>query len=879
MRKLIYFNSILLVLLSFSIQLFAQFKNKNEYIKLNDELFCQYSPIEKGWAIFKFDNKSQTYIKQEYTESPDIKKSYFESIYVVGDREFYIYNGKAYKSISGYSNEIYSSEYKELLIYNLPQADKVYPHTVGLTFENKYISLHDRPMSCDTFIIQNGTFFPIFKKDNPKISENIFTQNGLIVPNLYGNSGYSYTIRKTSQGYILSDRRIMIPQMGYLIHSYPEMGYAHKNPEVNKLFKPGINLSYYDGKNFLISEKNKWYICKVSANETDFNDYLTDLKRVLPQNETLYQYFGTIEANSIKVLTWNSGKPEYFVANINGIDYLYDYKKAAIKNINKNITFPIVENISGDYIRAYYPPDVYRDYKPMYLEVKQGNNLYFYNYVNNEFKKFDKNPFVGYYKATFIGSTYKEFDNSGQILSEKTFKPSMTKEEVAAEIKRQAEEEEFARKEKLRIQSEGLKSAIMDSKLRYDLDGGFLWYGSFQFFHDFPMKYYNGSQPYLENMTGIGVGGGYKFELSVVNNGKIEKVEVDNSQDVYAVGSSGRTERFSYYGEFNLANINTGYFNQVGLAKNSYDNKYYLITKKFKLANSTTSFASSEIIPCALVFSENPDIKNKDEVKFFYRSRLSNNNILIIFKVSISYLSNQLNSMFGIGGMNNISRKLGTETYYKFVVLSADGKEIIANNNYLLPIKYIRPIDGGFVILSESLGNVISLSQNDFGRKSTVYSQAEGRNIIVTEGLNFSSNESNIPGIRIFKFDNYAKLVKEITVDNPSDERIKKPKLIYIQESENYLCMLYASYEKNVINEGVCVFNLYDFELNLKSTIITNAGYYVNPSNPYYFEWPEGIGFITSINDIFYQNELIGRYNAGYDFKVNKEAIPFKLDK
>jgi len=322
MKSLIHFNSILIVvLLTFSVQLQAQFKNNNEYIKLNDELFCQYSPIEKGWAIFKFDNKSQTYIKQEYTESPDIKKSYFESIYVVGDREFYIYNGKAYKSLSGYSNEIYSSEYKELLIYNSPQADKVYLHTVGLTFENKYISLHDRPMSCDTFLLQNGTFFPIFKKDNPKISENIFTQNGLIVPNLYGNSGYSYTIRKTSQGYILSDRRIMIPQMGYLIHSYPEMGYAHKNPEVNKLFKLGINLSYYDGKNFLISEKNKWYICKVSANETDFNDYLTDLKRVLPQNETLYQYFGTIEANSIKVLTWNSGKPEYFVANINGIEY------------------------------------------------------------------------------------------------------------------------------------------------------------------------------------------------------------------------------------------------------------------------------------------------------------------------------------------------------------------------------------------------------------------------------------------------------------------------------------------------------------------------------------------------------------------------------
>ncbi len=100
MKRLIHFNSFVIVLLSFSLQLQAQFKNKNEYIKLNDELFCQYSPIEKGWAIFKFDNKTQTYIKQEYAESPDIKKSYFENIYVVGDR-FYTYTGKAFKSISG----------------------------------------------------------------------------------------------------------------------------------------------------------------------------------------------------------------------------------------------------------------------------------------------------------------------------------------------------------------------------------------------------------------------------------------------------------------------------------------------------------------------------------------------------------------------------------------------------------------------------------------------------------------------------------------------------------------------------------------------------------------------------------------------------------
>jgi hypothetical protein len=875
MRKLIYFNSILLVLLSFSIQLFAQFKNKNEYIKLNDELFSQYSPIEKGWIIFKYDSKTKTYVKQEYTESPDIKKSYFENIYVVGDREFYIYNGKAYKPISGYSNDIYSSEYKELLIYNSPQADKVYPHTVGLTFENKYISLHDRPMSCDTFLLQNGTFFPIFKKDNPKISENIFTQNGLIVPNLYGNSGYSYTIRKTSQGYILSDRRIMIPQMGYLIHSYPEMGYAHKNPEVNKLFKLGINLSYYDGKNFLISEKNKWYICKVSANETDFNDYLTDLKRVLPQNETLYQYFGTIEANSIKVLTWNSGKPEYFVANINGIDYLYDYRKAVIKNINKNITFPIVENISGDYIRAYYPPDVYRDFKPMYLEVKQGNNLNFYNYVNNEFKKLDKNPFIGHYKATFIGSTYKEFDNSGRILSEKTFKPSMTKEEVAAEIKRQAEEEEFARKEKLRIQSEGLKSAIMDSKLKYDMYNNY-YFKSNRFFYNFPMKYYNGSQPFF-NCTESDY-----LSLCTVENGSIKTINnckeylpdtyrgFSSSSDVYAVGASQRTERFPFYSPWTLANINTGYFQQVGYGNSSYNDKFYLITKSFKLLNSSSSYESSKLISFNELFVENPDIKDINSFKIIYASRLSNNNILVIFRAEIRYLSNQMNSMFGIDGMNKISRTFDSQNYYKFVVISEDGTKLVSNRNYLLPIKLIRPVDNGFVILSEKLGDVISLSINDFGRKSNVYSQAAGKNIIVTAGVDFSNRVTYDRGIKLFKFNNNAELVKEITVDNPNDKEIANPYPIYIQDSENYLCLLYCSFEQAVVNEPVYVFKLFDFNLDLKSTVVDEKPQLYGINTLAILKeggLPDDKGFITSLNDTFFV----------YRYKSYKTVIPFKF--
>nr|WP_320000141.1 hypothetical protein [uncultured Draconibacterium sp.] len=836
MKRLIHFNSLVIALLALSIQLHAQFKNKNEYIKLNEELYCQYSPIEKGWAIFKFDNKSQTYNKQEYTESPDIKKSYFENIYVVGDREFYTYNGKAYKPISGYSNEIYSSEYKELLIYNSPQADKDYPHTVGLTFENKYISLHDRPMSCDTFLLQNGTFFPIFKKDNPKISENIFTQNGLIVPALYGNSGYSYTIRKTSQGYILSDRKIMIPQMGYLIHSYPEMGYAHKNPELNKLFKPGINLSYYDGKNFLISEKNKWYICKVSANETDFNDYLTDLKRVLPQNETLYQYFGTIEANSITVLTWNSGKPEYFVANINGIDYLYDYRKAAIKNINKNITFPIGENISGDYIRAYYPPDVYRDFKPMYIEVNQGNKLYFYKYVSNEFKNYDKNPFIGHFKSTFIGSSYKEFDNSGQIISEKTFKACYTPSELEAEIKRQAEEERLVRQKKLEEEELQRKKTI---QIFQDFEKETMGRRN----NCFPKKYYDGTQFFFkENDENVTVG-----PFVVVNN-TVKKLNILSSEAFVALGESGSNEEFQIIASgisggspdhdirlysASLPNIKSNLMQTVDLSVSSYDKSLYLTTRTYLINDDYANYRNAKNIKLDEIFSETGKnykypIRNLyfmyDNVDFSLKNalRLSNNNILLVWENRIDFLSNQMNSAFGIDGYGNISRTFKQAKYYKFLVISEDGSRIIWNKNFLLPESnrftlrdFIISVDGGFILcMSPNEGNLVSLDLADFGVKKTKYSAAAGKNIIVTENINLYNNTSNVEGIKLYKFDNNCNLQLEKTIDEANDKNISLSKLYLIYAFDDQFVINYTSYHANIINKAINVAEFFDFDLN-----------------------------------------------------------------
>ena len=66
---------------------------------------------------------------------------------------------------------------------------------------------------------------------------------------------------------------------------------------------------------------------------------------------------------------------------------------------------------------------------------------------------------------------------------------------------------------------------------------------------------------------------------------------------------------------------------------------------------------------------------------------------------------------------------------------------------------FIRPVDNGFIIMSV-IGKVISLDEKDFGRKSLIYSQSAGKNILVTEGINFDANLKLENGIEIFKFNN-----------------------------------------------------------------------------------------------------------------------------
>ena len=217
--------------------------------------------------------------------------------------------------------------------------------------------------------------------------------------------------------------------------------------------------------------------------------------------------------------------------------------------------------------------------------------------------------------------------------------------------------------------------------------------------------------------------------------------------------------------------------------------------------------------------------------------------------------------MFGIDGTNNLSRTFATSSYFKFLVISEDGAKIKSNKNYLIPKtslgSNVTAIENGFLILSHNLGNVISLEDNDFGKKSTVYSQEAGKYIVVTEGIRFSNNTTYEKGIKIYKFNNSAELVKELIVDNPSDKNIKKPELKHFRASENYMCIHYWSYEQDVVNVFQDAFKLFDFDLNLKSTYVEK-----NRGDVWFL--------VMAKDDVFYSNSEF-EYDSEY-----RVIIPFK---
>jgi len=472
----------------------------------------------------------------------------------------------------------------------------------------------------------------------------------------------------------------------------------------------------------------------------------------------------------------------------------------------------------------------------MYLEVKQGNNLNFYNYVNNEFKKLDKNPFIGHYKATFIGSTYKEFDNSGRILSEKTFKAFYTPSELEAEIKRQAEEERLVRQKKLEEEELQRKKTI---QIFQDFEKETMGRRN----NCFPKKYYDGTQFFFkENDENDTVG-----PFVVVNN-TVKKLNILSSEAFVAVGESGSNEEFQIIASgisggspdhgirlyhASLPNIKSNLMQTVDLSVTSYDKSLYLTTRTYLINDDYANYRNAKNIKLDEIFSETGKnykypISNHyfmyDYVDFSLKNalRLSNNNILLVWENRIDFLSNQMNSAFGIDGYGNISRTFKQAKYYKFLVISEDGSRIIWNKNFLLPESniftlrdFIISVDGGFILcMSPNEGNLVSLDLADFGVKKTRYSAAAGKNIIVTENINLYNNTSNVEGIKLYKFDNNCNLQLEKTIDEANDKNISLSKLYLIYAFDDQFVINYTSYHANIINKAINVAEFFDFDLN-----------------------------------------------------------------
>ena len=818
MKKNITKTYLIVFSILFSPYVIGQVINTNEYIKIYNDLYAQYSPKVKGWQLYKYDSYEKNYKHLIYNET-NSNKNYvsFDNIYVVEPYLLFTKENDHYKQISIYSDNVTDEHIDSIFLLD--------GHPIQKDIDGKYYSLLNRPMGCDTFVIINNILIPISGKQNLHEENYQFTKNGFILPCFYGSQPSSYLIKKNTEGYVLSNVDIIGTAEGLFIHHYDETA---KSPNVERQFPAEVRLSYYDRYNFLISKKGKWYKCQLPSNKENFKNYLTDTKDLIVNDGESFTYFGELESDYIRIINWESGKPIYFIAKINGRDYLLDYRKSIVSNNGTKIHLPTIGEISGDFIKPHFKEFTNN---ADFIEVRNGNVNDYYLIKSESITKITNLPFrKNTFTSAFIGAKYMLCNSEGKFVVEKEFKAAMTDKEIAEE------------------NSEALKTALFNSSV------------SERFKEIFPLKYYNGNQfIYRTEKDDDKFGRSDDYTLRIIDDscklirlqhgsyvisGQNSHIPFDQSA-VYFIGNSKLKESFGFLPKVTLPNIASKDVQEIGFGRSSYDKSKCIITKTFNIYNQNNSARTYEAqvkkIDYRNIFTENPDVENEDIISAM---RLSNNEILVVIKAEMRFLSNQLNSIAGIDGVNNISRVFASDWYYKFIVISEDGSELISNKNYLLPFKKLIPIDGGFIAVSNELADLISLDNKDFGRKTLVHSKELNKDILVTESINFNNAMKFEKGIKLFKFDNSANLVKELIIDNSTDPKITKPELRQIKTSENYICLSFSSYDKNVINVSSPVFSLYDLNLNLKSEL-------VDPN--ILFNW----GILASKDDTFYLYKTI----------------------
>ncbi len=364
-----------------------------------------------------------------------------------------------------------------------------------------------------------------------------------------------------------------------------------------------------------------------------------------------------------------------------------------------------------------------------------------------------------------------------------------------------------------------MKPAKLKEVLLHGGDDGGDLKNSNQRNNNFPLRYYDGNQIFYT----VRFGTGNSLKLCVINDNLEETIlKHENGGSIILIGESNRKEEFFHSTQYLVPSIGSKIFHDIGTAESSYNKKKFLMTITYDyFFGSYGTYSDRQdvnIISYDAIFKET----NNTSGEYVYCSRLSNNNILIVFKVKLEYLSHQLSSAFGIDGYGKLSRTISSSDYYKFLVISEDGSKIVSNKNYIFPFKTIKPIDGGFAIFSNKLSNVITLNEDDFG-KEIILKNEFGQDIIIKENLSFSSGNNYKEGVKIFKFDNSANLIKELIIDNPSDDNIKTPIALNLQHGEDYICVQYYSFDEEIVNRRTGVFKLFDFNLNLISKVTFSA--------------------------------------------------------
>ncbi|MEO9851900.1 MAG: hypothetical protein ABJE80_22870 [Reichenbachiella sp.] len=236
----------------------------------------------------------------------------------------------------------------------------------------------------------------------------------------------------------------------------------------------------------------------------------------------------------------------------------------------------------------------------------------------------------------------------------------------------------------------------------------------------------------------------------------------------------------------------------VGFATSGYDKIAYLYFKLFMNGKSTGS--------------NYHDLKKFKQANTYgysvpYTQRLSNDNILVVFKFKYDFNTSRQMYHFGEGGYGKVSQASGVQEMYKFLIFDEIGSKVLNEKIFFLPLGYkepdtyaermpFRPSKFGFVVLLPCAAECIEI-----------------RNLDTSIGW----GKPRLDSYGVANFDNFGELKQQKILKTQLNTNVKAPQLLDFTFREYKLIVKGLSYQEDIMNEPSFAYHILDSNGSEKS--------------------------------------------------------------